>query len=324
MEKWEQIHRILQLYDQLRNGAVVNKSEAATRLAVSMRTIQRDISNIQEHLANSFSGQMIEYDAERKGYVLTRSIAGGISAKELLVISKILLESRALNMEEMTSTINTLLAQSSQENSKFIHSIVGNELLHYRPLQHGQSLIEIIWAIAENIRKKHFMEIVYKRMDEQEKRHVVRPVAILFSEYYFYLIAFIRNSEYQTPVIFRLDRIISFKQLNERFSFAERNRIEDGILRQRLQFMYSGQLVRLQFKFSGVTITPVLDRFPNGKIVETLGDNCWLIEAEIYGTTGCIMWLLSQGEKIEVIQPLELRNHMKSLIESMLNIYQET
>lgn len=322
MEKWEQIHRVLQLYDQLRNGETINKSEAATRLAVSMRTIQRDISNIQEHLANSFSGQTIEYDAVKKGYVLTESTPKGTPAKEVLIISKILLESRVLSADEMKRMIDTLLAQSNTKNRKTIYTFVGNELLHYRPLQHNQPLIDIVWDIAESIQKKRFIEIIYERMDQQQKQHIVKPVAILFSEYYFYLIAFIKDSEYHSPVIFRLDRIRLLKQLNEPFSIAEKDRVEEGILRQRIQFMYSGNLVRLQFKFRGVTITPVLDRFPNGKIIRTLEDG-WLVEAEVYGTTGCIMWLLSQGDKVEVTYPVDLREHMKKLIENMLYSYKE-
>jgi len=323
LEKWEQIHRVLQLYDQLRNGETINKSEAATRLAVSMRTIQRDISNIQEHLANSFSGQTVEYDAIKKGYVLTENTMKGIPAKVVLIIAKILLESRALNAKEMKWVIDSLLTYSKRGDEKSIYTaIVGNELLHYRPLQHNQPLIELVWNIAESIQKKRFIDIIYERMDHQQKQHIAKPVAILFSEYYFYLIAFIKDSEHHSPIIFRLDRIRSFKQLDEKFSFAEKDRLEEGILRQRLQFMYTGTLVRLQFKFRGVTVTPVLDRFPNGKIIKTIDDG-WLVEVEVYGTAGCMMWLLSQGDKVEVIYPVDLREHMKQLIESMLYRYKE-
>lgn len=321
MEKEEQVYRILQLYDRFRKGEIINKLKMADLLDVNERTIQRDIQSLRTHLERSLTGQSIIYSRANRGYLLTGE-KEGLSSKELLTITKILLESRALNTNEMKDMIASLLAQSSKADNKLIRSIVGNELLHYRPLQHNQSLLDMMWDIAASIQTKKFIDIVYERIDKQQKRRVVKPVSILFSEYYFYLIAFIKDSEHATPAIFRMDRIRSFKQLNERFSISEKTRVEEGMLRQRIQFMYSGKLDRLQFIFRGVTIDPVLDRFPNGRILKTLDDG-WLIETETYGTTGCMMWLLSQGEKVEVISPKEFREQMKEMIQTMVNLYHE-
>lgn len=321
MEKEEQVYRILQLYDRFRKGETINKLETAKSLDVNERTVQRDIQSIRMHLEKSTVAQSIHYSRAENGYRLVGD-REGLSPKELLTVTKILLESRALNAEEMKNLIASLLAQGTKDDKKFIQAIVGNELLHYRPLQHNQPLLDMLWAIAASIRSKTVIEIEYQRMDYQKKHHIVKPVAILFSEYYFYLIAFIHESEYQSPIIFRMDRICQFKLLNRKFSFAEKDRFEEGMLRQRIQFMYAGQLDRLQFIFRGVTIDPVLDRFPNGRIVKTLEDG-WLIEAEIYGTTGCMMWLLSQGKKVEVVKPQDLRTQMKDTIDAMAGLYQE-
>ena len=84
--------------------------------------------------------------------------------------------------------------------------------------------------------------------------------------------------------------------------------------------MYSGDLIRLQFKFRGVSITPALDRFPNAHIVKTLEDG-WLVGAEVYGK-GCLMWLLSQGNKVEVMSPVSLREEIKAMIRDMAGNYE--
>lgn len=320
-KKKEQVHRILQLYERFRKGVVVNKARTALELNVDERTIQRDIESIRNHLQEVHNGQTITYNRRDNGYILIGD-KEGLSSRELLTITKILLESRALNRDEMKKTMDALLAQSTKDDRKFIQLIVGNEFHHYRPLQHNQPLLEKLWKIAESIRSKKMIEIVYERMDQQQNQRIVKPVSIMFSEYYFYLIAFMKESEHQSPVIFRLDRIRELKQLDERFSFAEKDRFEEGLLRQRIQFMYSGKLDRLQFIFRGVTIDPILDRFPNGRIIETLEDG-WKIEAEVFGSAGCIMWLLSQGKKVEVIKPVDLRTQMKNMIQSMASLYQD-
>lgn len=319
MEKEEQVNRILQIYDRLRNGEVINKAEIANDLDVNERTIQRDIQNIRNHLEKNTADQTVLYSRKNFGYTLNGE-KEGLMPRELLTVTKILLESRALSTTEMKETIEALLSQSTKDTSKFIRMIVGNELHHYRPLRHNQPLLGLIWDMAESIRNKKMIEINYERLDLQQNKRVVKPVSILFSEYYFYLIAFIKNSEYDSPVIFRLDRIRSFKKLNEKFTYSEIDRFEEGVLRQRIQFMYSGKLERLQFIYRGKSLEAVLDRFPNGRIVKKREDG-WLVEAEIYGSTGSMMWLLSQGEHVEVISPESLRIKMKNRIQSMLDLY---
>ena len=63
----------------------------------------------------------------------------------------------------------------------------------------------------------------------------------------------------------------------------------------------------------------VLDRLPTAKIIEQTDDYA-LIEAEVYGK-GIIMWLLSQGTKVEVVKPDSLREEMKKQLQDMLQRY---
>ncbi|MEK5232788.1 hypothetical protein MHB42_13565 [Lysinibacillus sp. FSL K6-0232] len=185
MEKEEQVYRILQLYDRFRKGETINKLGIAKSLDVNERTVQRDIQSIRTYLEKSSVTQSIQYSRAEKGYRLVGD-REGLSPKGLLTVTKILLESRALNTAEMKDLIASLLAQGTKDDKQFIHSIVGNELLHYRPLQHNQPLLDTLWAIAASIRSKTVIEIEYQRMDYQKKHHIVKPVAILFLEYYFY------------------------------------------------------------------------------------------------------------------------------------------
>lgn len=321
IKKEDKVYRILQLYDKLRKGLIINKHETALELGVNNRTIQRDIENIRTYLSDFFAGQEIVYDRDCNGYRLNGEVTQSISAEELLSITKILLESRALNTDEMQKVIQSLLQQSNKEEARLIQLLVGNELIHYEPLKHNKPLLELLWQLAVSIKNKQLIEIVYDRMDLQEKTRVIKPVSIMFSEYYFYIIGFMHEHHFKTPVVFRVDRIKQFQPLNQKYKIPEQDRLEEGVLRKRVQFMYTGELIHLRFKFLGVSLEAVLDRFPNAFVVKEL-ENGWLIEAEVYGN-GCIMWLLSQGKKIEVVQPLSLREEMKQTVECMADFYRE-
>ena len=131
----------------------------------------------------------------------------------------------------------------------------------------------------------------------------------MFSEYYFYLTAFIDDEDVKKdfsvlndsfPTIYRIDRIRALKVLDERFKIPYRDRFEEGEFRKRIQFMYGGKLQRVKFKYTGLDVDAILDRLPTAQILDE-ADGAYIIGAEVFGS-GINMWLRSQGEYVEVIR----------------------
>ena len=151
------------------------------------------------------------------------------------------------------------------------------------------------------------MEIQYERL--KEPRLVMRrvmPVGIMFSEYYFYLTAFLEDkTDFENPndlfpTIYRIDRIRSFKVLDEHFRVPYKSRFEEGEFRKRIQFMYGGKLERIKFRYTGPFLEAVLDRLPTAKVISVDGSG-WIVKAEVFGK-GIDMWLRSQGNLISKIE----------------------
>ena len=101
------------------------------------------------------------------------------------------------------------------------------------------------------------------------------------------------------PLYAIVDRIRSFKVLDEHFHVPYRDRFEEGEFRKRVQFMYGGKLEHIKFRYTGPSIEAVLDRLPTAEVIEADGDG-WIIRAEVFGK-GIEMWLMSQGNYIEKI-----------------------
>lgn len=84
-----------------------------------------------------------------------------------------------------------------------------------------------MWEIGQAVQETRYIEMDYLRTkDKTVVNRKVQPVAILFSEYYFYLMAFIDDEAVRKnfdalndffPTIYRIDRIKSLKILDERF-----------------------------------------------------------------------------------------------------------
>lgn len=308
----EKIERTLSIYTRLLDGEVVNKAAEAERYGVNARTIQRDIDDIrnfleQESEKEGFINSII-YDRAKKGYVLEQIYRMKFTNAEILAVCKILLSSRAFRKGEMTELLEKLIMGCvPEENRKLVKELVKNELFHYTELQHKTPFLEKLWSLAQAIKSCSVIEMTYQRL--KGSTPVVRkvhPVGIMFSEFYFYLTAFIEdeatredfdviNDSY--PTIYRVDRIKKLKVLDEHFHIPYSSRFEEGEFRKRIQFMYGGRLRRVRFKYKGYSIEAVLDRLPTAKILSEDEDG-WLVEAEVFGD-GIDMWFRSQGEMVE-------------------------
>lgn len=152
------------------------------------------------------------------------------------------------------------------------------------------------------------MRIRYQKLKEPDKvMRLIQPVGLMFSEYYFYLTAYICASDETPdvpkrpfPTIYRIDRIAEYKTLDEHFRIPYAERFEEGEFRKRIQFMFGGELRRIKFLYKGLSIEAVLDRLPTAEVIKH-DENGWLITAEVYGD-GVDMWLRSQGNILEVIE----------------------
>lgn len=311
--------RILTIYSKLVYGEVVNKKEMAEIFNVNEKTIQRDLEDIRTYFSDnieSLGSKDIVYMRDKKGYSLENKDEV-LTKEDILALTKILLESRAFCKDELKHLTNCILGQVNTNQRRYVKDMIGNELLNYVPLNHSGLLLMKIWDLSELIRNKEIIQILYAKVDAVVVKRIVKPVAIIFSEYYFYLIAYF--NDFASPTVFRVDRIKEYKAIGEKFYIPSVERFEDGEFRKRVQFMYAGKLMKIKFEFMGSSIDAVLDRLPTARIIESLQGK-FIVEAEVYGK-GIIMWILSQGKNIKVISPSQFVEEVIEEITNMKNNY---
>lgn len=311
----DKISRVLNIYSRLQEGKVIYKAEEAQQFGVNEKSIQRDIEDIRSYLDESIVENGMEnnliYDYEKRGYRLETTSRMKFSNEEVLAISKILLDSRAFTKAEMMDLLDKLLECCVPlENRKMVNELIANEKIHYIPPHHGKIFIDKMWEIGKAIRESRYIEITYeKTKDHQVVKRKVQPQAIMFSEFYFYLAAYIENIDKEKefsvqndiyPTIYRMDRIAELTVLNEHFKIPYRDRFEEGEYRKKIQFMYGGKAQKTTFWYKGTSIEAILDRLPTAKILKE-EDGKYLVSAETFGN-GIDMWLRSQGDAVEVVK----------------------
>lgn len=334
MGKESKNFRTLDMYVRLCEGKTVNKTEESRKFGVDERSIQRDIDDIRAYLdernTDNGDGREIIYDRTKKGFIMIGDEPSMMTNSEILAVSKILLESRAFTRRELKTILDKLVEGCVPlKNMKLVSDLIANEKYHYVELNHKEYIQDKLWQIGFDIHEHNLVSLRYARANAPREsiKKVVEPISILFSEYYFYLNAYIVEKDesgkyvhkYSYPAIFRIDRIKNYKNLDEKFKVFYTNRFEEGEFRKRVQFMYVGKLQKVVLKFYGENPEPILDRLPTARVVEQYDHEC-TIEAEVYGK-GCIMWLLSQGDKVEIIRPEILREEMKNTLQKMIERY---
>ena len=293
--------RQLNIYERLNRGEKVFKETLANDFGVSLKTIQRDIDDLRAYLSEMHFDEAtttIKYDRANNYYYLVRCKKEWLTNEEALSLCKILLESRAFKKEEMTSITEKLLLHIHPTDRSRIEQMIRNELFHYIPLKHNKSLLSPVWDLSENIVSQNVIEFNYIRQDGKRSTKKVKPVSIMFSEFYFYLIAFSLDGDKDFPIIYRIDRMTDIKATGEKFVVPYKDKFNDGEFRKRIQFMYSGELKTVRFEYSGV-LEAILDRLPTAKILKE-DNGVYTLSAETYGD-GIYMWLRSQGDKVKAL-----------------------
>ncbi len=304
----KKVERILNIYNRLSEGEVINKAKEANRFEVNEKSIQRDLEDIRAYIANDPKiDKELTYDRLKKGYVLVQKNNIRLTNSEILAVCKILLESRSLVKEEMYPIIDKLLLSSiPYDNYKKVADLIRNEKFHYLEPHHGKKFVDTMWDIGSAVNEHRLMRIRYQKLKEPDKvKRLIQPVGIMFSEYYFYLCAYICQSESNPdvpkrpfPTTYRLDRIADYEILQEHFRVPYAERFQEGEFRKRIQFMFGGELRTIKFLYKGLSLEAVLDRLPTAEVIGH-DERGWLIKAEVYGD-GIDMWLRSQGVLIEV------------------------
>lgn len=297
--------RLLGIFDRLSRGELISKEVLAREYGVTEKSIQRDIDDIRSYLAGDRDEGAADicYDRQAKGYRLVEEESRCLTRKEILAMAKILLESRAFAKEELHTILGKLIEACPREGRKVVEDMIRNETFCYVPPRHGKKLLDALWDISLFIKNREIIRFSYKRQDGAEKEHTAKPVALLFSEFYFYLVAY-KEAETEFPTIFRVDRIETMEKTGDHFQVPYQDRFKDGEFRKRVQFMYPGVLRRVTFTYSGPSVEAVLDRLPTARILSHK-DGIYTLTAEAYGK-GLDMWLGSQEKWVKVLQSEEV------------------
>lgn len=315
-------YRVLEIFFRGLRGERLSVQELANEYEVSTKSITRSINELRDFLADHrelVGNAELSYSHSDKCYRL--SMDELLTNKELFSLVEVMIGARAFSKIELLKIIGKLMKHTTPEDRPKMNGLIRKEIYHYPEVNHDcESVQENLWKIVNCISMCKEISIEYYRVDRKWVTHRLLPASVMFTDYYFYLIAFLTDGNRDKPYYFRIDRIKQITVHRKTFGRFDVTDFDEGLLRKRSLFMWPGKLRTIRFEFSGPSVQAVLDKLPTARIIERLEGDKYLIEAEVYGD-GIKMWLLSQGPWVTVISPDEFVEEIKKDLTDMLNNY---
>lgn len=290
------------LYYVLEKGKVT-ANELSEKFEVSVRTIYRDIDVISSAgipiYATQGKGGGIEIADD---FVLKKSLLSEKEQEQILVALKGL---EGINKQYENELLTKLSAFFKIKNTNWIE-------VDFTNWQRGNEYDELFNDIKSAVINKNIIRFTYFSSNEKETSREVKPIRLLFKgwDWYVYTFCLLRN-EFR---YFKLSRIRDLKILDENFEDS----YEDVVLIKEMEYK---DTVRVKLKFDRKVAFRVYDEM--GDIKEDEEGNLYA-EIELPNDYNLYNYIFSFGESVEVLEPIEIRNNIRDMINKMSRIYNMT
>lgn len=315
--------RILEIFFRGLRGEDISVQNLANEYEVTTKSISRSINDLKNFLSEHrdlVGNTELQYSYQDRCYRLYMD--DFLTNKELFALVEVMIGARAFSKMELLTLTEKLKRFTTTVDRPKLNELIRKEIYHYPEVKHDcESVQETLWQLINCITEKREISIDYYRMDRKWVTHRLCPASVMFTDYYFYLIAFDSEKDTAKPYYFRVDRIKEITVHRKKRATFDAMTFNEGELRKRSLFMWPGKLRTIRFEFGGPSVQAVLDKIPTAKIIERKGNNTYLIEAETYGD-GIKMWLLSQGSWIKVVAPTDFVKEMREELMKMLERYE--
>lgn len=290
------------LYYILEKGKVT-ANELSEKFEVSVRTIYRDIDVISSAgipiYATQGKGGGIEIADD---FVLKKSLLSEKEQEQILVALKGL---EGINKQYENELLTKLSAFFKIKNTNWIE-------VDFTNWQRGNEYDELFNDIKSAIINKNIIRFTYFSSNEKETSREVKPIRLLFKgwDWYVYTFCLLRN-EFR---YFKLSRIRDLKILDENFEDS----YEYVVLIKKMEYK---DTVHVKLKFDRKVAFRVYDEM--GDIKEDEEGNLYA-EIELPNDYNLYNYIFSFGESVEVLEPIEIRNNIRDMINKMSRIYNMT
>ena len=269
-------------------------------ISCERRTLYKDMDMLIESGAN-----IVKTELGRENAYYMNEVS--FSLAEVKTLIDAVQAANFVPADKTADLVEKLLSYAGVRRSE----IVRDNIIFYNNHKHSnQDIYENIEQIELAIRQKKQVSFYYFDLDEkrnrvyrkEKKRYITDPVALVFSEDNYYLVAY--SQKYQNAVNYRVDRI-------DTVEVEEEPICEEALIKKRktetyteqVFKMYNGEAELVTMEFAPDKLGVIYDKF--GENIEVRhADKGWLkikVTAQISPTFWG--WIYQLGDQIKIVSP---------------------
>ncbi|SEP56108.1 Predicted DNA-binding transcriptional regulator YafY, contains an HTH and WYL domains [Lachnospiraceae bacterium NE2001] len=300
------IDRLIGILSVLLQEEKTTAPELAERFEVSRRTINRDIEDLCK------AGIPIQTTQGTGGGI---SIMSGYRMDRTILTSKdmqmILAGLRSLDSVSGSGYYGQLMEKIQAGSSELISG--RDSILIDLSSWYGETLAPKIETLQDAIGERHLVKFRYYAPSGESNR-TIEPYYLIFRWSSWYLWGWcLKKKDFR---LFKLNRMDKVQKLEKSFECREVS-VPD-LSNEKL---FSG----------GIKVKALFEPDQKWRLVEEFGPSCFterddgrlLLAAEYTDMDNLINWLLTFGDKAEVLEPKEARERLTRLVQKMTKIYKE-
>ncbi|MBS4462428.1 MULTISPECIES: YafY family protein [unclassified Facklamia] len=288
------------LYYVLEKGKVT-ANELAEKYEVSIRTIYRDIDVLSSAgisiYATKGKGGGIEIADD---FVLKKSFLSKNEQEQILIALKGL---ELTNKEYENELLIKLTALFKTKNTNWIE-------VDFTNWQRSKSFDELFKDIKSAIINKNIVRFIYFSSNKKETSRKVKPIRLLFKGWDWYVYAFcLSRNDFR---YFKLSRIKEFEILPNTFE----DDFDSIVLKKEMEYE---ETVFVKVKFDRKMAFRVFDEVSSA--IEEDEDGNLYATVELPNDYNLYNYIFSYGDAAEVLEPKEIRDKIKNIINIMAKKY---
>jgi len=288
------------LYYVLEKGKVT-ANELAEKYEVSIRTIYRDIDVLSSAgipiYATQGRGGGIEIADD---FVLKKSFLSENEQEQILIALKGL---ELTNKEYENELLTKLTALFKTKNTNWIE-------VDFTNWQRSKSYDELFKDIKSAIINKNIVRFIYFSSNKKETSRKVKPIRLLFKGWDWYVYAFcLSRNDFR---YFKLSRIKEFEILPNTFE----DDFDSIVLKKEIEYE---ETVFVKVKFDRKMAFRVYDEVSSA--IEEDEDGNLYATVELPNDYNLYNYIFSYGDAAEVLEPKEIRDKIKNIINIMAKKY---
>ncbi|ALF20755.1 YafY family transcriptional regulator [Fusobacterium animalis] len=279
----------------------VTANELADKFEVSVRTIYRDIDSISSVGVPIFTtqgkGGGIKIDNE---FILNKSLFDTNEKEQIIAALQGLEKTNEAYKSELITKLSALF---KIKNSNWIE-------IDFTSWGSNNTYQDLFNALKTIIINKNIISFSYNSSKAEKINRKVKPIRLLFKEQDWYLYAFclLRND-------FRYFKLSRMKDL-EVLAINYEDNFENAVLKKELKYE---NIVNIKLKFDKSVAFRVYDEF-NEAIEEDEKGNLY-VEIKIPNNYKLYNYIFSFGSNVEILEPKEIRNQFKNMINEIAKKY---